>query len=453
MKMLALRSRFCISALFSLSFSLLLLCACSSSHDKDSVAGSPYYEEVKDIEMPEEVKMAYAESATMLDELNMAVKTYNLTHSESDFARLYDLYQSLDFSYESGEMDLDASHFCAEHKFRVDSVRFVAKGLLDAGVSSIRETLVSENDHLMQETTSYPFYLSKGTTLYIDYETDGVMNVRLYNADSYSTLRSWKAKKSVSDSLVVANGAVYVLEMSPKAAQYVNVELKKNCSDLDNYRKEYEIKEETVESKKGAADAKKIETISINSVFEEPRKVTLRSQGKAFFSGGSRSLVAMQVPASCTDILYSLRISTSQSDVSADGQFCNKVTEKYRQIKFLGLPLYESHKTRSNIFRELLNASEPAREEEAYCNLYVFTDSKQAKRFSDGAAVSELKYNVDLSKQGTQSCNDRISTNGMKTIYFGFENTRMRYSVYLWLESVATVKKTEYVKTKYVRAD
>ena len=177
--------------------------------------------------------------------------------------------------------------------------------------------------------------------------------------------------------------------------------------------------------------------------------MTLRSQGKAFFSGGSRSVVAMQVPANSTDVVYSLRISTSQSDQDTDGQFCKKANEKYKEIKFLGLPIYESHGTRSNIFRELLNATEPPREEEAYCNLYVFTNAAEAKKFSDGKPSTELKYDMDFSKMGTQSCNDRIPTKGIKTLYFGFENTRVRYSVYLWLESISTVRKTEYFKTKY----
>ena len=79
--------------------------------------------------------------------------------------------------------------------------------------------------------------------------------------------------------------------------------------------------------------------------------------------------------------------------------------EKYKEIKLLGLPVYESHGSSSNIFRELLNSCEPYREEEAYCNLYIFTSSAEAKKFADGKPVADLKYNVNLSKKGTQSCN------------------------------------------------
>ena len=77
-------------------------------------------------------------------------------------------------------------------------------------------------------------------------------------------------------------------------------------------------------------------------------------------------------------------------------------------------------------------------------------NSAEAKKFADGKPVADLKYNVDLSKNGTQLCNDRIPTKGVKTLYFGFENTRVRYSVYLWLESLATMPTTEYYRAKYV---
>ncbi len=69
--------------------------------------------------------------------------------------------------------------------------------------------------------------------------------------------------------------------------------------------------------------------------------------------------------------------------------------------------------------------------------------------FQDGMGVSTLKYNIDYSTLGTQSCNGRIPTMGLKTIYLGFENERMRYANYLWIEAVSAVPNTEYFKEKY----
>ena len=115
----------------------------------------------------------------------------------------------------------------------------------------------------------------------------------------------------------------------------------------------------------------------------------------------------------------------------------------------LGLPLYEKEKTRG-VFMRLLDDNRPIREEDAYCNMYVFRNQTQAKQFQDGTkSASQLNYDVDYSTVGTQSCNGRIPTKGAKTIYLGFENERMRYVNYLWVEVVAVITTTEYYTTKY----
>jgi hypothetical protein len=50
---------------------------------------------------------------------------------------------------------------------------------------------------------------------------------------------------------------------------------------------------------------------------------------------------------------------------------------------------------------------------------------------------------------GTQSCNGRIPVNGASKLYLGFENVRMRYTNYLWVEAVAVIPTTEYYRTSY----
>lgn len=110
--------------------------------------------------------------------------------------------------------------------------------------------------------------------------------------------------------------------------------------------------------------------------------------------------------------------------------------------------MYEGSRS-SGIIASLLDDNRPIREEDAYCNLYVFRNQADARSFQDGKSVSSLKYDVDYSTLGTQSCNGCIPTNGSKTIYFGFENERMRYTNYLWLEAVTTGNSTEYYKHVY----
>lgn len=82
--------------------------------------------------------------------------------------------------------------------------------------------------------------------------------------------------------------------------------------------------------------------------------------------------------------------------------------------------------------------------------MYVYRNQAQAKQFQDGTkTASELNYDVDWSTIGTQSCNGRIPVNGAKTVYLAFQNERVRYTNYLWVEVEAVVPQTEYYRTKY----
>ena len=82
--------------------------------------------------------------------------------------------------------------------------------------------------------------------------------------------------------------------------------------------------------------------------------------------------------------------------------------------------------------------------------MYVFRNQSAAKQFQDGRKqASQLNYDVDYSSLGTQSCNGRIPAKGARTIYLAFENERVRYSNYIWVEVLTAVPTTEYHTTKY----
>ena len=148
--------------------------------------------------------------------------------------------------------------------------------------------------------------------------------------------------------------------------------------------------------------------------------------------------------SSATDVLYSMRIDTDEYDRSEDGKFHEKLNASYKKIKFLGLPLYEKERS-SGLLNALLEDNRPKRDEDAYCNMYVFRNQSQAKQFQDGTKpASQLSYDVDYSTLGTQSCNGRIPAKGSKTIYLGFQNERMRYANYLWVEAEVIVPNTVY---------
>ena len=357
--------------------------------------------------------------------------------------------KALKYDYNDEGMNVETIQHCDSLKMRIMSCQERAVSVAESVVLQSGEiNLLNLSEQLLTERTYYPVYLKKGEKLYCKIESSSALTAKLYNADTERLIKSYQRNKII-DSLTIANTGIYLLEVIPQGKLYANVSLGfRPAESVDIYNRPA-ICTEQVECKKGDLGAVGVPGIVMRKCFEEPRKFTLRGQIKAAFSGNAKALVAVQVPAGATDILYSMRIATSESSRSEDGKFHDNLTRSYKRIKFLGLPLYE--KTTSNgLLNTLLDDNRPIREEDAYCNMYVFRSQSQAKQFQDGTkSASLLNYDVDYSTVGTQSCNGRIPTKGAKTIYLAFENERMRYTNYLWVEVEAVVPNTVYYRTKY----
>lgn len=361
------------------------------------------------------------------------------------------LDKALYFSYDADDFEPDKRSALLAEKLRVDSARTVIDGVLTDLLPQVLVPQVKLADHLVDSVEHFSFYASRGDTLHLSTHFSSSGKLCLYNANSRQTLRSYSKQTTVDDQFVVSNSAIYLLEIVPSGNLYADVDLSLQMHDLNLLLNPQKVTEEKVEARKGEWQAKAVEGVKMQSLFEEPRKFTLRGQLKAAFSGSSRALVALQVPKGATDVMYSLRISTNESDSYSDGHFKDDMSTSYRKIRFLGLPIYES-KSGSGLLATLLGENQPPREEDAYINMYVFFNAAQARKFQDGELTSKLKYHVDYSTIGTQSCNGRIPANGYKTIYLGFENERVRYNNYVWLEAVSAVPHTEYFKTQYTIA-
>ena len=53
------------------------------------------------------------------------------------------------------------------------------------------------------------------------------------------------------------------------------------------------------------------------------------------------------------------------------------MNESYRQVKMFGVPIYETNESekKTGLLSKLLDDIRPLREEDAYCNMYVFESS------------------------------------------------------------------------------
>lgn len=350
-------------------------------------------------------------------------------------------------SYDEEEVSKDDLEKFKQLEEDIEQIHTRVNNFISDNVQNIKCIRVHDDGRLLNSSAYFPVYLQKGETMFIDIEMEKAGNVTIYNNDSKSVIKTIRNQATTNETFTAKYSAIYLVEVSPTVTSYASIDIWVKTTDTNTVLHPKRIKEDSESTTKGSFMSKKVDGIKMRNLFEEPRKFTLRGQLKAAFSGAYRALVPIQVPNGAKDILYSLRISTNETPAESDGNFHKNMDTSYHKIRLLGLPLYES--TRNiGIISTLLGENVPPREEDAYINMYVFFDAAQARKFQNNQPIDNLKYNLDYSTIGTQSCNGRIPARG-KTIYLGFENERMRYNNYVWLEAVSTISQTEYVRPKY----
>ena len=369
--------------------------------------------------------------------------------SGEEIAELYSTASELYYDYNPMDLKEEQRVACEELKARVAKLRVELPNKAKSQIAKARVTPWATGDKLFEKTEVFPVYLKRGEKLYWTFVAQKPMTIKVSNYNSRTALKTYAGRHLVNDSLTIEHDAIYLVEVNPQGTQYIDMDVNYKVTDMARLTKATPIKSEQVECNKGDFGAVAVPGVSMRKAFEQPRKFTLRGQLKAAFSGSAIALVAVQVPAGATDVLYSMRIDTDEYDRSEDGRFHENLNASYKKVKFLGLPLYEKERS-SGLLNALLEDNRPRRDEDAYCNMYVFRSQSQAKQFQDGTKpASQLSYDVDYSTLGTQSCNGRIPAKGSKTIYLGFENERVRYANYLWVEADVVVPNTVYYTTKY----
>lgn len=392
----------------------------------------------------------YSALFTKVQDLEQMLNTSNFkSFSGEELIAIHDIGMELYYDFNPLGLKPDQIAACEVLKERVMTLKNEIISKTEAEVADFKISPYVMDDLLFEKTQTYPVYLLKGEKLRWKINAQKPMTVKLCNADARTVIKTYTGKISVVDSLEIQNTAIYFLEIIPGGTQYIGLDINYKVKELARLRNATPIKTEQIDCSKGDFGAVAVPGVKMQNIFEDPRKFTLRGQLKSAFSGSSIAMVPIIIPAGTTDILYSMRMATSEQDRSSDGEFHDNMTRTYKQIKFMGLPLYEKS-TSDGLLNTLLDDNRPLRDEDAYCNLYVFRSQTEAKKFQDGkASAGDLKYDLDYSTIGTQSCNGRIPSNGDSKIYLGFENVRVRYTNYLWVEAVAVIPTTEYYTTKY----
>lgn len=437
--------------IFTLCICAVMLAACAGGSEgtndsSENSDGSP--------KLPVELQRELSELNESLKQAQIIISNPSKLATIDKVKKAQNLSNKLIFYFGTYGLDSASIAYCNDMKEKAEVTNAQITEILNNLPKTYFENVIQKEDYVMEEMEAFPVYLERGDKLFYTIEAEDAANVKIYNVDSKKLEKGYNGKKLVKDSMQIKFKGVYLVEIVPKNRQHINIEITYRPSSLERLTNPQKIETKEVEGKKGDFRVKAVQGIAMKNLFEEPRKFTLREGWKAMFSGSKRAIVAIQVPSGASDIFYSLRISTNEGDRYSDGEFYNGMERSYKKIKMLGLPVYEtkseseSHKG-SSIISTLLGDNKPIKEGDAYINMYVFTNSAQAKKFQDGADVSNLSYNIDYTTLGTQSCNGRIPAKGCKVIYLGFENERMRYTNYVWLEAISSVLHTEYFKTEY----
>lgn len=422
---------------FAIILSVVAVCACGNNANQGS-----------DPKMSKKAIILYEKAEKKVKDVETSVEQLQRGTDVQHIIKVLTDARNLDYHFDSAGMNRAAIDKCKALQAKVDQVQEAAVAKAESIILQSKVQVYEGDDILIEKMTEYPVYLEKGDVLYYEVKLQSLVPVKLYNMDTGRMLKSYN-KTAVKDSLVVAYPGIYLIEIKPQTSQYASVRIAYKTDNMDRIYNPRSVRTETVSCSKNDFRAYSVKAIKMRNLFEEPRKFTLRSQLKSVVSGSSIALVPIQIPAGATDILYSMRIATSEQGRSSDGDFYRNMSIKYNQIKFLGLPLYERNQG-SGLLKTLLDDNRPLREEDAYCNMYLFRSQSEAKRFQDGkASASSLKYDIDCSIVGTQSCNGRLPVNGASKLYLGFENVRVRFTNYLWVEAVAVVPVTEYYRTTY----
>lgn len=421
---------------FSLICSIaIIMVACGGSSERKPISGqqlAEYQETIAKVQRVED----------LLCEIN------GVKMDATDALQLSQLADQLCYTYDANSLDSLSIVKCQVLQQRVEDLQQQIYQTVNDNMHNIYVPIVNDDDCLLEKKTTYPVYLKRGEKLHVNITTKRAATLKVYNYDSHSTLKTISGKTSFKFTLDIENTAIYLVEINPgNSSQYAQMHVSYTANSQERFTP-VQVNERTVEAKQGDFRAWSVKGIKMTPILDEPRKFTLRGQLKAAFSGSYRGLVAVEVPSGTTDILYSMRISTNEADRSSDGEFNNNMNASYRKIKSFGLPIYESTRS-SGILNTILGEYTPLREEDAYINMFVFSSSSQAKKFQDGIATTKLSYEVNSSIMGMQSSNGRIPVKGRKTIYLGFENERMRYNNYVWVEVLASKPINEYFKSEY----
>lgn len=440
-----------VSKVFLLLCVLVACISCGQSNTKKE----DQIDKISELE-----QMKYDNISKKIDLLCIKAQEAESTNSSRALQSIYAELRDLEYDYNPQGMGERAQQRCQALKKRLISLQVNPNDLLQSvqsdtilkastsSLSSVGTILVARDRVKIKGIKRYAYFLKAKDKLNIALTLYGSVRATLFDINHQKRIRQWNLNGAVNELVPILSDGVYMLELrSSEKKCFADITLSYEGSKGARPH----VTERIVSCRKGDFLAEVTDGLHVAKVFNEPKKIGLRGNLKSMFSGKSRALITVPVPSGSEAILYSLRISTNEKTVPSDGKFAENLSLASKQIKLFGINVYEKRTINSSVIDRLLFNTRPARDEDAFCNMYILNDVTEAKRFQDETASSaKYKYDVNQSQMGTQSCNGELKTKGRKTIYIGFENERMRYDNYIWLEVASLTHTKEYSRPVYL---
>lgn len=305
------------------------------------------------------------------------------------------------------------------------------------------ETLMTAGKHV------FAFRLYKGDEIRVKVaSSEMVKSVTVVDQRTDSELIGEKMSKEFDMRGKIRFSSIYLVSIDLTKQGYVELQVMRKSDNREHLFSKTSVNVTSVECAKGDKGAVAKNEVSMEPLYDEPFKATLASQGRAIFGNKDRTMASVQLPKGSTGFFYRLRLSSSKDSDHDDGRLGSELIG-FSSSRDLG-PISYSHKMSLNspfVENALSYLSSPKCEEEIYCNFYVIKGAKEARKFQDTG--SNFVYNLDNSRQNTQSVNGFVPSEGLTSFYLGLSNSRFTTSIYVWLEVVAVVPVTKYYREVY----
>ncbi len=335
----------------------------------------------------------------------------------------------------------------------------------------VNQIVLYSKEQLQINEASEPIYLTlpESDSLKIQITANYLFDMKISSNVTKKELISLKQIKKVIKSYIIPNTDIYKVEISSINGNYVDIKLIRivNTDETKNFH--YQVSTKTIESETQMPNSVLSEKYKFESIFSQPRKITINSSGKKDFTGygENKVYVPIELPKGTKEWIYRLQISyrekSSQSSLHNDmNTTWNKVNKTLAIASSLSSPFRGILVNRvSNItntaYKSLIvgqfidlgtllyDELNKVPKEEAYINYYVIKGEQNAKKFTEGKTFDYKLASSQKNIQSTEELEKKIIDG---QIFIGFENTNMREQVYIQLEVIAIIKYPVYVRTE-----